>query len=361
MSSIARFTLCFCLLLLGHHLPLNSQGSPSCDASSISLLSVQPTTDGILASFTLQEQADVASYTLQYAYSLSGTPMEEILEVSPPLFEITLASDTGIHHFTILNNCIEGDLHLGSQLQLDMSDSDFACPVPSNLQILDYNENNLSFQWAFNELALSWHVQYDNAEGFVEAFDVIEPFVFQELSRSAYHIFTIYAECEDQALSTTQFIRRSPAIQFMIITVDDIKALSISCMELCTLTERAYLLTCTRHGKFEANKTEFLSKHECGCLTSIKERVSIFENITYYPSPTSDKVQINFQLKQKGKLGLELFNSSGKRIQNLQTPTFFSSGSHQLAYDLSALPTGVYWLKLSANRQFQHLKILINR
>lgn len=359
MSAAARFTLCICLSIVAQLTLLNGQGLPSCEASSITLLSLQAGTEGLSATFALEEKPNVQSYTLKYEYLSMGTPMEDLLEVFPPTFDIALSADTGQHQFTILNNCLEGDTHLGSQLRVDLNDSDVSCPIPSNLNILDYNGTNISFQWAFNELALSWHVQYENAEGFVEEYDVVEPFVFQELSLSAFHIFTIYTQCEDQALLSNQLIRQSPAIQFMIITVDDIKALSIPCLDLCLIAESAYRLSCARHGKFEANKANFLSTHDCTCLSPVKTVSTITESLRCFPNPSTGTFELAFQLAQQQTLSIEVYDRLGKQIGQLISPTTFSAGSHRLEYRLSDLAKGLYWLQISNESHLQYLKIMV--
>lgn len=359
MNTAAQLILVFCLWTLSPLSLLRGQSSPSCEASSISLISLTPGTAGITANFALQERLNVQTYTLRYEYQMMGSPVEEVREVFPPSFDLSLASDTGWHQFTILNQCLEGDEHLGSQLRLDLDGGDLSCPIPSHLSIIDYNAANISFQWAFNELALSWHVQYENAEGFVEAYDVMEPFVFQELSPSNFHIFTIYTQCEDPAQRSASFIRQSPSIQFMIITVDDIKALSIPCMDLCRITERAYRLNCTRHGKFEANQGNFLATHNCNCLTPVQEASTSLPQLAYFPNPAQDKITLSFQLPRKQKCEVKLCDVSGKHISQLIPAGTFSAGFHQIVCQLPAELTGLYWLQIGHENQFQYLKILI--
>lgn len=347
------------LSLLAFYPNLSAQDAASCAASSFSLITLESGTDGIQALFSLEEQANVDRYTLRYQYFKEEQPMEESLEILPPAFTIELASDTGLHRFTLVNVCVDGDTHPGSQLVLDFQNSDLQCPIPENLRILDYNASLISFEWDFNELAQSWHVRYDNAEGFVDEFDVPEPFVNQELAPSNFHLFTLFTNCEDQALASGQLLRRSSAIQFMIITVDDIKALNISCMELCIITENAYLLYSSRHGKFAANKLDFLATYNCSCTTASQEVGSLFQSIRLYPNPVRNKLFLKLDLDQVENLSLALLDVQGRRLRQISDSKRFLPGEHFLEYSLDQLRAGLYWLVIETERGAEYLKILV--
>ncbi len=347
------------LSLFAFNSKLSGQDAASCAASSFSLSMLEGGTDGIQALFSLEEQANVDRYTLRYQYFINGQAIEDNLDILPPTFAIELASDTGLHRFTLINLCVDGDTHQGSQLALDLRDSDLQCPIPENLRILDYNANLINFEWDFNDLAQSWHVRYDNAEGFVDEFDVPEPFVAQELAPSNYHLFTLYTNCDDQALTEGQFLRRSPAIQFMIITVDDIKALNISCMDLCVITEKAYLLYSSRHGKFAANKLDFLSTYNCNCTTASQEIGSLFQSIQIYPNPVRNDLFIKLELDQVEYLSLTLLDVQGRKLKQLSTSKRFPPGEHRLAYSLEHHKAGLYWLAIDTGKGVEYLKIMV--
>ena len=346
------------LSLLAFNSSLSAQDAASCPASSFSLTALENGTDGLQALFSLEEQPDVDRYTLRYQYFKEEQSIEENLDIIPPAFAIKLAADTGLHRFTLVNLCVDGDAHQGSQLVLDLRDSDLLCPIPENLQILDYNAGLISFEWNFNELAQSWHVRYDNAEGFVDEFDVLEPFVLQELTPSNFHLFTLYTNCEDQGFSTGHLLRRSPAIQFMIITVDDIKALAISCMELCVLTEKAYLVSCSRHGQFAANKLDFLSQHNCSCTSSSQLADNPFHSIQLYPNPAQHTFFLKFYLQEAEDISIVLLDSQGRRLEQLSPFRRFPPGQYALEYPLKGLPAGLYWLAISSGKSLKYLKIV---
>lgn len=347
------------LSLLAFTANLSAQDAASCAASSFSLARLEMGTGGIQAHFSLQEQANVAQYTLRYQYFNEGQPMEENRDILSPAFAIELASDTGLHRFTLVNLCIEGDTHQGSQLVLDLRDSDLQCPIPENLRILDYNAGLVSFEWDFNEQAQSWHVRYDNAEGFVDEFDVLEPFVLQELAPSNFHLFTLYTNCEEQALANGQLLRRSPAIQFMIITVDDIKALAISCMDLCVITEQAYLVSCSQHGKFAANKLDFLSQHNCNCTTALSGAISLLPAVQLYPNPVRHSLFLKFDLQQAEDISLALLDVQGRKLKQLSSSQRFPPGEHSLEYPLRQLRAGLYWLAIDTGKGIEYLKLLV--
>lgn len=351
-----RFLLPICLCLA--YSAAKGQTDPSCDASSFRLISLESTTDGSIASFSVDTQGDVDSYQVSYQYTLAGVEEEEIITIMPSLFTIQLAADTGQHRFTMLNICLSGEIHTGSQLLLDLNNSALDCPIPANLQIINFNQFSSSFQWDNDDRALFWHVIYENADGLVQEFDTEEPFVIQELLNSNFHVFTIYAICDEQALVNNVLAQQSPAIRFMIITVDDIKALHIPCSALERLTASAYLLYCTKHGLFGPNKERFLAIHSDCAPNSTTHIIKDLSELKAFPNPFSDQLQLSFNLTSAKFLEATLLSYSGKFLSQLHPFASLAKGKTELSFSLSQYPAGVYWLRIQDHKMVQYLKIV---
>ena len=358
MKTLSHFCsiISICLCLGASY--VQGQTGPSCDASSISLIALEATTDGLIATFSLETQVDVESYQISYQYTLDGVDQEEINTIAPTLFTIKLAADTGQHSFTILNTCLSGDVHTGSQLLLDFDNSALDCPIPSNLQVINFNQLSTSFQWNNDDRALFWHVIYENSDGLVQEFDTEEPFVMLELLNSNFHWFTIYTICDEQALVNGALLRQSPAIRFMIVTVDDIKALHVPCSTLEELTQRAYLLYCTKHGAFGSNKERFLAVHSDCTPNSTAHVIKDLNQLKAFPNPFSQQLQLSFNLTSAKALEVNLLSHSGIFLGRLRPFDQFVAGKTELAFSLSQYPAGIFWIQINDGITVQYLKII---
>lgn len=338
----------------------HAQTTPSCNASTLSLQSLDRGTDGLLATFSLSPQPDVSAYQIRYQYVSAGMEMEDLLPIIPELFTLKLAADTGQHRFTLVNTCLEDDLHTGSQLLLDLNNSSFECPTPSNLQIEDVDNTFVSFQWAPDDRALFWHVKYETADGFVQEFDTPEPFVTQELRSSNTHLFTVYTVCDDQALvGSTSLIRQSPAIQFMIVTVDDIKALRVSCEDLNKIVAKAYRLYCTKHGHFGPNKEAFLATHNDCMPNALPTDIDPIRQALVFPNPADDYISLAMVLDQALWLQVDLLSANGQFVKNLAPSIRLLSGRSVLRFPVKECRPGFYWMRISTESRFMMKKILI--
>jgi hypothetical protein len=86
-------------------------------------------------------------------------------------------------------------------------------------------------------------------------------------------------------------------------------------------------------------------KNQCSPLTSVKN-ASRLDEVFLTPNPSRYNVLIEIRGELTGKLDLELFDQLGRRIQQLKI--IQKSGSFVSEnIDISNLPQGLYWLKVS--------------
>lgn len=77
-------------------------------------------------------------------------------------------------------------------------------------------------------------------------------------------------------------------------------------------------------------------------------------NVKLYPNPSGNKLHIVFTKKVYGRCGITVYDAAGKVIDTIRNENTFD-------YDCSALPDGVYYLKISTNNHSITEKFVIVR
>jgi hypothetical protein len=83
-------------------------------------------------------------------------------------------------------------------------------------------------------------------------------------------------------------------------------------------------------------------------------------HLTNYPNPFNASTIIKFELKNDSHVGLSIYDLLGREVDRLASE-FMSSGRHEIAWDGSAYPSGIYFYRLetadgSYNRRMTLLK-----
>lgn len=92
--------------------------------------------------------------------------------------------------------------------------------------------------------------------------------------------------------------------------------------------------------------------------TSVTEDLAAGYALNVYPNPVDDVAQISFSLGNAAKTTVELFDIVGKKIQTLQAGQS-AAGEHSLSLNSSGLPSGVYFVKLTIDRNTFTRKVII--
>lgn len=66
-----------------------------------------------------------------------------------------------------------------------------------------------------------------------------------------------------------------------------------------------------------------------------------------YPNPANDEITIGFNFPSNEKIGVEIYDPLGKKMQSLP-PKNFTPGQNKLSIDISDLPAGVYFIQLTS-------------
>lgn len=93
----------------------------------------------------------------------------------------------------------------------------------------------------------------------------------------------------------------------------------------------------------------------------MKERNSPISNLKVYPNPVSAQAVISYELKSDGKVNLALFDVLGKQVVTLLHNKQKTAGLHQFNFEVSNLPSGIYYCTLQANDHLETQKLVITK
>jgi hypothetical protein len=79
-----------------------------------------------------------------------------------------------------------------------------------------------------------------------------------------------------------------------------------------------------------------------------------------YPNPGSTITTIRYTIPASGSVRLEITNAQGKRVA-LLVEQFENAGIHALPFDVSTLPGGVYFCRLSMGEKQVTRKLVVLR
>lgn len=81
-----------------------------------------------------------------------------------------------------------------------------------------------------------------------------------------------------------------------------------------------------------------------------------FELAQNYPNPFNPSTNISFNLPQSEQVYLSVFNLLGQRVATVIDGITMQSGAHNINFDASNLPTGIYLYKLDAGSSFSQTR-----
>jgi len=87
---------------------------------------------------------------------------------------------------------------------------------------------------------------------------------------------------------------------------------------------------------------------------------SAFELYQNYPNPFNSSTAISFELKNKQKIELNVYNILGKKIAELFNSEF-EAGFHTIKWNAEGIPSGIYFIQLKCGEQKEIKKLLLIR
>ena len=76
------------------------------------------------------------------------------------------------------------------------------------------------------------------------------------------------------------------------------------------------------------------------------------------PNPFNPETNLTFDMTQSGQISMVVYDVSGREVATLLNG-YFQEGQHQARFDARALPSGVYFARLSTPGQVQMQKLLL--
>ncbi len=108
-----------------------------------------------------------------------------------------------------------------------------------------------------------------------------------------------------------------------------------------------------------SNKTVNISGISTATALGINNSELQSENFSYYPNPTTDKVTVDFILKQQTSLTFSFYDVQGKLVKQID-PKSFSSGKNSVTLEITELAKGFYFLRTN-NGQAEISKLIIKQ
>jgi len=82
-------------------------------------------------------------------------------------------------------------------------------------------------------------------------------------------------------------------------------------------------------------------------------------NASVYPNPATNQVNIDFSLPERSHVKIDLYNGNGQLIKTVCND-IFQSGNQSNSFEVNYISSGIYWIKLSTEKDYQTLKLIKN-
>jgi hypothetical protein len=92
--------------------------------------------------------------------------------------------------------------------------------------------------------------------------------------------------------------------------------------------------------------------------TSVASELKNELKLTNYPNPFSDLTTIQFQTHTNASVSLDIFDQTGKKVSTLINK-LMPSGTHQVEFDGSLLPGGMYYYQLKVGKYATTRKMIL--
>lgn len=104
--------------------------------------------------------------------------------------------------------------------------------------------------------------------------------------------------------------------------------------------------------------------NNCLCVTApvdvgINDPVLV-NNLSIFPNPTQDDVNISFELDKETDFSVVIYDISGRQAAHLGNQTY-ATGKHQVTWDASAYPAGLYYCHITIGEEMVVKKVSVVR
>jgi hypothetical protein len=94
---------------------------------------------------------------------------------------------------------------------------------------------------------------------------------------------------------------------------------------------------------------------------SVEEPNSVVgASLEIYPNPCRDIAHLRVKMNKKQAVSFELYSMIGQKVKNVSREVK-PAGSHELELDVSDLPAGIYFVRLTSGKDISTRKIVVSR
>ncbi|MDP1800597.1 MAG: T9SS type A sorting domain-containing protein [Bacteroidota bacterium] len=87
-------------------------------------------------------------------------------------------------------------------------------------------------------------------------------------------------------------------------------------------------------------------------VTGVNSFAPLAYNISLFPNPASENINVAFTSEESGKAELKIFDVTGKQLQNISEVAILP-GDNRLKINTNELPAGAYFMSIYMNKQLQ--------
>jgi hypothetical protein len=102
-------------------------------------------------------------------------------------------------------------------------------------------------------------------------------------------------------------------------------------------------------------------EQDCSFLESFENNPTFFELDNIYPNPFNPTTTVNFSLKKSEKISVTIYDLKGQLIKTIINNKLINTGTHNLLWDASANPSGIYFVNISNGLQNKTQKIILEK
>ncbi|MEM9887026.1 MAG: 3-coathanger stack domain-containing protein [Bacteroidota bacterium] len=78
-----------------------------------------------------------------------------------------------------------------------------------------------------------------------------------------------------------------------------------------------------------------------------------------FPNPMSDQAHLQFELTEQQNVQIDLFDSNGRRVQELKANAHLAASQHQIPLNVAHLESGIYFVRMQVGQQKQVKQIVV--
>lgn len=93
-------------------------------------------------------------------------------------------------------------------------------------------------------------------------------------------------------------------------------------------------------------------------LTATKDAVVNPLNVRVYPNPFTQKLWVEFEMKEPALINIDLFDAMGRKVYSPVSESEIMAGKHRIGLEKMNLAAGVYWLKIGSGASNSFTKLI---